>query len=65
MMNKTTDYIYMNKYEPKGLCDRTAEHNQHVSRQSSIIINMDLHREESRSGASNCGQAGERTIPAL
>ena len=58
----------MNKYEPKGLWGsghRAAEYNQHVSRQSSTTKNADSHWEESRSGTSNRGQAGEWAVSAL
>ena len=58
----------MNKDEPKGLWGRghrTGWCNQHVSRQSLTIKNVDLHWEESRSRTSNRGQAGEWAVSAL
>ena len=53
----------MGQGQPQGYEKKKS--NQHVSRQSSTIKDVDLHLEESWSGTSNCGQAGEWATSAL
>jgi hypothetical protein len=62
-MNKITDYIYMNKYEPKVYA--TGLRNTINMSVVIYIKKMDIHWEESRSGTSNRGQVGEWPVSAL